>query len=373
MRILLCTNSRDRGSTSRTLEAWCQLLPKEGVETAVTVGGNGPLLDALREAGVSASVRRLGVSPSRAWPFPFAAAVLGLYSTVRTSGASLIHVNEHDNHLIAAYAGALARVPVFTHMRFRIGPEYATWLFGRRPPDRLFFTSATQMHDCADAVRPVVSEARWRVLPNGLDPEKFGRAVEQRAVLRSEWGVTPETVVLGTACAISSRKRLDHFVRVVARLRGADVDARGFIAGQPYFPEDEKVLEELRALVSTLELGDAIQFLGYVEPSEPLYHAWDVCISTSVYESFGMSVLEAMACGCPVVTYPGGAVAEIVGEKAILVADGDEEALFGACLQLAHDPDARRKMGEEGRLRVADAYDIRRAVHRLADEYKHPR
>jgi glycosyltransferase involved in cell wall biosynthesis len=370
-RVVLATASRDRGSTSRTLEAWTRLLPAEHVCPTVTIGGDGPLLTALQAAGVPVFVRPLRVVPRKTWPFPFLYAAGRLALTVKKAGASVVHVNEHDNHIVASYAASLARVPIFTHIRFRPDVSYCRWLFRPgRVPARLFFTSHTQLADSAAAVRPVVPEDRWRVLPNGLDFSLVGIHPEHRARLRSEWGLGDESVAIGIACAISVRKRVDHLIRLVAGLRARGVDAFGFVAGQPHFPSDAPVLDDLRRLAAELGLGDRIRFLGYVEPSEPLYYAWDLCVSTSSYETFGMTVLEAMACRCPVVTYPGGSVQEIVGDAAIVVPDGDEASLLSAALPLAMDPAARRALGERGRAHASATYDIRRIVPVLASEYK---
>jgi glycosyltransferase involved in cell wall biosynthesis len=353
------------------LEAWTRLLPAEEVYPTVTIGGEGPLLAALRAADVPVFVRRLRVVPRKTWPFPFLYAAARLALTVKSAGATVVHVNEHDNHIVASYAASFAGVPLFTHIRFRPDASYCRWLFQPgRVPARLFFTSHTQLLDSAPAVRPVVPEDRWRVLPNGLDFSLVGTHPEHRARLRSEWGLGDESVAVGIACAISVRKRVDHLVRLVARLRARGVDACGFVAGQPHFPSDAAVLNDLRRLAADLGLGNCMRFLGYVEPSEPLYYAWDLCVSTSSYETFGMTVLEAMACRCPVVTYPGGSVQEIVGNAAIVVPDGDEESLLSAALPLAVDPAARRALGERGRAHASATYDIRRIVPVLAREYK---
>ena len=371
VRVVLATNSSDRGSTSRTLEAWTRLLPAELIEPIVTVGADGPLLRALRSAGVTARIRPIRFTPRKEWPFPFAFAVARLAATAVAARAQVLHVNEHDHHPVAAHAAALARVPLVTHLRFRPDPDYARWLFRPgRTPARLFFTSRTQMEDSAAAIEPVVPRDRWRVLPNGLDFSVFGRLREQRQILRAQWGIGDDAVALGIACAISPRKRVDHFVRLVASLRDAGVPAYGFIAGQPHFPEDQAVVDGLHRLAAERGITDFIRFLGYVEPSEPLYHAWDLCVSTSAYETFGMTVLEAMACRCAVVTYPGGSVAEIVGDGAIVVPDEDFAALFAATLQLCRDRDARTALAEKGRRYAEVTYDIRRIVPVLAREYR---
>src|SRR6266536_1077273 len=104
MRVVLATNSRDRGSTSRTLEAWARLLPLEGIDPYVTVGGDGPLLSALRAAQIPTRVRPLRTIPKWRWPVPFGVAVTKFYATLQSVGATLVHVNEHQSHLVPAHA-----------------------------------------------------------------------------------------------------------------------------------------------------------------------------------------------------------------------------------------------------------------------------
>jgi len=369
MRVLLATNSRDRGSTSRTLESWVRLFPARGVEPTVTIGGDGPLLSALRASGVDVHVHPIRVFFESSRPLPFLREMARLVWRIRSKRIQLVHVNEHEHYPVVARAAYLARVPIVVHLRFRPDEAMCRWLF-RSPftPRRLFFTSQTQMNDSADAVAAVVPRDRWRLVYNGLDLEVFGADVSARNRLRTEWSVGPQTVAIGTASSISPRKRLDHFVHLVATLAREGIDARGFIAGQPYFPEDEEELQRLKQLTATLGVDARVTFLGYVEPSEPLYHAWDVCVSTSAYETFGMTMLEAMACGCPVVAYPGGSVAEVVGEGGDVVADGDQAALVSAVRALAVNASHRQRAAERARARAA-RFDVRESVRLLVGEY----
>jgi len=370
MRVLLCTNSRDRGSTSRTLEAWTRLLPGRGVTPLVSVGGDGPLLTALQQSGIPVFQHPIRVYFNATRPVPFFKEIARLVWRIRRSRVQLVHLNEHDHYPVVARAAYLAGVPAVVHLRFLPEPQMCRWLF-KAPytPKRLFFTSRTQMSDAGEAVRPVVPADRWRLIYNGLDFAVFGRDVAARDRLRTAWGLEPGTIAIGTASSISSRKRLDQFIRLVGELVRSGVSAHGFIAGQPYFPEDERELASLRELTVALGLESRITFLGYVEPSEPLFHAWDICVSTSEYETFGMTVLEAMACGCPVVAYPGGSIAEVVGDAAPVVKDNDFEALVLAVRQLALDPRQRELMGRRARQR-AEHFDVADSVEQLATEYR---
>jgi glycosyltransferase involved in cell wall biosynthesis len=369
MRVLLATNSRDRGSTSRTLEAWARRLPGEGVTPVVTIGGDGPLLDALGASGVETVIAPLRVFPDLRRPYPFVKRVAALSRLIIRAGVDLIHVNEHEFYPVVARAARLTRRPLVVHIRFRPDRPHCEWLF--KPPyvpARVFFTSRTQMEECRDALTGIVPEARWRLLPNGIDPEVLQSGGDDRQRLRTTWGLGEGSFAVGSASSISPRKRLDHVVELVSRLRSERIDAHGFIAGIPYFDEDARELERLQDLVTSSGLQPWVRFLGYVEPVFPLYRAWDVCVTASEYESFGMTVLEAMASGCPVIGYPGGAVAEVAGDAAAIVPEGDVGALAAAARALAADPSLRRARMEAGRHR-AEAFDVRACVRRLAAEY----
>lgn len=368
---MLATTGYLRGATSRTLEGWARLLPQHGIEPVVSVGREGPLSEALRAAGISTGVRSIAVTPYRAWPVPFVIAALRLASAVRRQQARVLHVNTHDGQRVAALAASIAGVPLVTHLRFSVTPAAARWLFGgSRCPARLFFTSRTQMRDVEQALDGVVPRERWRLLPNGLDFTHFGTSSGERARIRRGWNISEDVVALGTACAISDRKRVDHFIRLVGRLKVSGHPVKGFIAGQPRLPEDKHLVEQLRMLAGSLGLHDDVKFLGYVEPLEPILYALDMSVSTSAYETFGMTVLESMGCSCPVVAYPGGSIAEVVGDAAVIVPDGDEDALFAACEQLAASREMRRELGSKGRQHVVANWDIGTFASRLASEYE---
>jgi glycosyltransferase involved in cell wall biosynthesis len=369
MKVLFATNSTDRGSTSRTLEGWTRLLPAHGVEAAVTVGGPGQLFDALVAAGVPVYSHAIRQHFTWRRPLPFIEQILRLAWRIRALGIDVVHVNEEEHFQVPAHAAYLAGVPVVVHVRFRPNIDMCKWLF-KKPyvPQRVFFTSHAQMRDSEEAVAAAVPRERFRLVSNGLDIEKYVTDGSARARVRHELGIDGQTLAIGTASALAPIKRIDHIIRAIVALAREGLAVRGFIAGQTFF-EGEEELQRLEQLVRDLGAGDLIRFLGWVEPSEPLFHAWDVCVSTSQYESFGMTMLEAMAVGCPVVAYSVGALPEVIDNAGVLVPDGDERALRDGLRSLG-DPQRRRELSERGRVRARE-FDIHRAVEILAQEYRH--
>ena len=113
--------------------------------------------------------------------------------------------------------------------------------------------------------------------------------------------------------------------------------------------EPDKELARLQALKNELGIGDLVTFLGRrSQEALPYYYASaDVVVMPSLYESFGMVALEAMACGTPVVASDVGGLSYIVrnGETGYLVPEGDPRALADCLGQLLHDPAAARPSG----------------------------
>lgn len=112
------------------------------------------------------------------------------------------------------------------------------------------------------------------------------------------------------------------------------------------------VIPELEAFmqrVASRPEDSKITFAGYLPDSEilSLYEQADFFVYPSLYEGFGLPVLEAMACGCPVVASNVSSLPEVVGDAALLVDPFDVEALTQAMLTLLNDDDLKRKMSRK--------------------------
>src|SRR5262249_5268437 len=112
---------------------------------------------------------------------------------------------------------------------------------------------------------------------------------------------------------------------------------------------------------------DAIRFPGYVpfEDLPALYSAAEMFVYPSMYEGFGLPVIEAMACGTPVVTGSAAAVAEIGGGAVDHVETIDAESLGRALVGLARHPDRRRELASAGRARGRQFSWVRAASQSL--------
>ena len=121
--------------------------------------------------------------------------------------------------------------------------------------------------------------------------------------------------------------------------------------------------EAARELASKLGILPHVRFIGEDPEIETHLKNAALLLSTSEFEGFGMSVLEAMACGVPVVTTESGGVSEVVTEACGRTAPvGDVEALAAAAVEVLRDQNLARSMGESGRRRAEELFDVDRVV-----------
>jgi len=108
--------------------------------------------------------------------------------------------------------------------------------------------------------------------------------------------------------------------------------------------------EGLRELIQGLSLEDSIRFTGYVEDSDlpALYTLADLFVFPSLYEGFGLPVLEAMACGLPVVTSNVSSLPEVAGDAAVLIDPHSLDAIADGMRRMLVDRELRTKCIERG-------------------------
>jgi glycosyltransferase involved in cell wall biosynthesis len=368
MRTLYLTNNPNLGSTARILQSWLLIGKHSELSGQVVVQRAGDFSEWLDEHQTPYTIDPMPWL-NRRWPLPALRHAWRVARWARRQRVDVIHCNEHDVYPFAALLRRFLPRPLVCHVRFAVSREFCAWAFGgERRPDFLFWTTQNQMNDCAKAVAGIVPPERQAVIPLGLDLDTFSTQVAGREQTRQAWGFGPEDVILGTASALRSVKRLEDFVELVVRLAREHPHVAGVIAGG-VVPGHEAYHVRLTNLVASSGLGGRLRCVGHLEPVEPLYHACDIFVSTSEYETFGNSVCEAMACRRPVAAYEGGSVREVVGDAGLVVPTGDHAGLTEAVRRLVADPGLRAELGERGRRRVAEQFNPTRSFERVKAIY----
>ncbi len=211
---------------------------------------------------------------------------------------------------------------------------------------------------------------RLVVIPPGVDVRRFrpGPPVVPPGI------TTPDDYVFALS-RIDSNKGLDFLIRAFDRVR-MQCGARLIIGGGSQEPEahESGVKQELLRLVDSLGLGHRVTFTGYI-PDEHLdtyYRNARVFVLPSKYEPFGMTVLEAMACGTPVVATGHGGLRHVLtnGKDSLLVDPSDPEELSTAVLEVLSNEPLARRLREAGLALVADRFSWQSIAQRTLSFYE---
>ncbi|MFL5727079.1 MAG: glycosyltransferase family 4 protein [Chloroflexota bacterium] len=206
--------------------------------------------------------------------------------------------------------------------------------------------------DATDLERLYAADpARLAIVPCGFDPAEFSPG-DQRAA-RLALGLDPDERIILQLGRMVPRKGVDNVVRALSRLcRDEALPARLLIVGGASRTPDLEGDPELRRLAALARAGgvaDLVTFVGRRDRSElaDYYRAADVFVSTPWYEPFGITPLEAMACGTPVVGSNVGGIKFTVldGQTGSLVPPNDPAALARAIAELCRDPDRLAGIG----------------------------
>ena len=224
-----------------------------------------------------------------------------------------------------------------------VGRMHALQLSGQR--FRVLVANSNLMKN--DVVRRFgVPTERVSVIYPGFDSCRFspGSREDFGAPMREELGVKPGELLFGLVTSGDFEKRgLKPFLRAFAAVARKLPQARALIVGKESRPGP------YRALARELEIADRVIFRDPIADVWRFYHALDVYVHPARWEEFGMSVLEALACGLPVITGASVGAAELLkGEpRDFVLADPSGAALEGAMLALA-DPQRRARVGALG-------------------------
>lgn len=209
-----------------------------------------------------------------------------------------------------------------------------------------------------------VAEEKVRVVYNGVGAQF--RPGDRRALsIRDKYGLPPKMALF--VGRLEPRKNLGRLIRALSVLRRTRAfEHKLVLAGQSDFGH-----ERLLQLRSELNIEDDVLFTGFVPDSDlpALYNAADLFIYPSLYEGFGLPLLEAMACGTPTITSRTSSLREVAGEASLLVDPYDTFGMAKAMADVLSSRSLREKLSEAG-LKQAAKFTWSRAASETMSVYQ---
>jgi glycosyltransferase involved in cell wall biosynthesis len=276
----------------------------------------------------------------------------------------ILHLNDFSPSVIICYDIIEYLMPEYwptaAHKAF-----VRTYLTGTMNADVVLTPSARTAEDIKKSFKP----KRVQVIQHGVDRTHF-HPVDRRVFLK-HFGLPEERRYMLYVGSEQPRKNVPMVVRTFIKARKEFPDLALIKVGRAEEILGHPVREQLLKELSSAGLADQALFLDFVPDGfmAAAYSAADVFVFPSLYEGFGMPVLEAMACGTPVVASNTTAIPEVAGDAAILVPPTDEDSVLAAVSRVLRDSELRADLSVRGQHR-AEQFNWDKSAKELLSLYR---
>lgn len=309
------------------------------------------------------------IKKSLPYPFSIPSLVLFLKHKIIEVNPDIVHAQGSFAPYSTAAALVRNKYPTLLTMhgilakelKFHKGINFIFILFIHKPNERYVVSKISNIIAVSLYVKNVISDmtqSQIYVIQNGIDFEDIHNVQPHKSI---EY---PSILFVG---GLSKVKGIDTLLNAVPIIRKKILNLCVYIAGSG--PEENK----LKELVKELNIEENVNFLGYILENEKYsyYKSADVCVFPSRYEPFGIVLLEAMACGKPVVASNVGGIPFVVeeGKTGLLFESGNVEDLADKIMTILKDEELREKMGEAGRERAKE-FTWDKIAERTVEVYK---
>jgi len=363
-RVLHVIDSLDLGGAQTFLLDLVTHLDRSRYDPEVaSMHGRGVYAAAFETAGITTHV----LSPKK-WP-PYY--VLNFWNLLRRERYDILHFHLFGANLCAKpLAIAQGHPAIVVHdqcndaSRERNPLLLAADALANRGVSRIIAVSGSVRRYLSD--REDVPDSNLTMIPNGIDASAFYPATgDQRKEARRALGIPFSAFVIGGIGRLVEQKNFDLFLEVALRTINVHPEVLFVIAGTG--PLERQLREKLESSGH----GASIRFLGHVADRPRLFHALDALLMTSDFEGTPMALLEAMACGLPVVASSVDGIAEVCTDNrdGLLVSPRNLKGFCSNVDRMIRDPEMRSSLGKNARGTILERYEISSLVRRIESLY----
>ncbi len=224
----------------------------------------------------------------------------------------------------------------------------ATWKYsvsGLKKVNRVIAVSKNTAQDTSKFLN--IDSVHIDVIYNGVSVEfKVLHKLEVDKV-RQKLAISPNALCLLNVGSTHQRKNIMVVLQVLKKLRDNHHPVYLWRTGSKFTEDQSSFIEEHDLAPYIIDFGNPSQ-----DELVRIYNAASILLAPSIYEGFGLTILEAMACGTPVVTSNVSSIPEVVGEAGIMVDPNSVDAITQAVMTIYKDPFLQSQLIEKGLLRV---------------------
>lgn len=348
-------------------------------EAHVILPNDGVLVEALRQVGAQVSVlnypilRRKYFNPKGILEYlkSYRRYSQKIAQYARENGINLVH-NNTTAVLEGIYLKRKVKLPLIWHVHeIIVKPkaisDFINFLMGRYADKIVTVSQAVASHVNES---PFIKEGQVQVIYNGVDNAVYHPM--QASTVREQFAIPEESLVIGMVGRVNAWKGQGDFLEAVTPILEQNPNAIAFLAGSAFAGEEWRV-EELESTIAKSSVASQIKRIDYYEHTTELYNMFDIFVLPSTNpDPLPTVVLEAMACGKPVVGYRHGGVCEMVAEgiNGLLTTPNQPAELSKVIQELVENPEKRNQFGQASVERQRELFSLEGYIKNFSELYK---
>ncbi|MFH1641255.1 MAG: glycosyltransferase family 4 protein [Candidatus Omnitrophota bacterium] len=352
MNILYLTNHINAGGITSYVLSLAKGLKARGHDVYIAASDKGQLLDKFILEGINYIPIPLKTK-SEASPKVLISFFI-LMKTMKEKGIDIIHSNTRVTQVLAYFLGRHAHKPYVSTCHGFFKRRFSRRIFPCWGAKVIAISQQVKEHLIRDFG---VKENRVRLIHNGVDIDDFRQTAGKRLNAKLNLGLTSGPVI-GIVARLSGVKGHVYLIEAMKTVVKKFPDAQLLIVGEGRLGKD------LENLCARLGLGDNIVFLSSVTDTTRVLSAMDLFVLPSLEEGLGLSLMEAMASGLPVIGSDVGGIKSLIhhGNTGLLVKRADSKELASAILELLSDRKLANILGNNASKFIAEDFSREKMV-----------
>lgn len=290
-------------------------------------------------------------------------ALARLMALIKIEGIEVIHAHTRVTQVLACAASRLAGIPYVATCHGFFKERLGRKIFKCWGDKTIAISDAVRDHLIKDFNVPA---ERIELVYNGVELERFRKHFtdQEKDALRNNLGLKPGPVI-GAIGRLSPVKGYQYLVEAFSMLCNEYKDLNLLMVG------DGPEKENLKSLCRELKIAESVTFIPPIPDTPKTLSIMDLFVSSSVQEGLGLSIVESLAAGRPVVASDVGGVSSIVknDKTGMLVKPEDSQALASGISVILKDPGLRERLQKDGRRLVEENFTIKKMVDKIEGVY----
>lgn len=331
------------GGMETYVQRLIERLPPERFRVVALCPFESPFTDILREREVDVIIAPMPEDPT--WTSIHLACAL-----VKAHAIDVLHAHLANAHVLAGIVGRIAGKPALATIHGRQLNTLDLETHRTTGTHLSVVCRQTYFHAMGLGVQP----SQLHCIPNGVDTHRFCPGRSRDAAWRQSHGIPQDAPLVGFVGRLSPEKGPEVFVRVALLMQQIAPKVHFVLVGEG------PMRMELAQHVRQFDLDQRVHFVGVQHDMPQVYAQLDVVLSTSHTEAMPFALMEAMACGVPVVAPRVGGVPDLIahGQTGWLTAPGADHEAAQLVASLVQDDTMRHRMGAQGRERCLSRFSL---------------